>query len=375
MKSIAKPAGQAATSGDPRLGQARDLVEKKRFAEAMEIFDAILKDNPDAVGAYIGKASVYLRQDNLDEAENHLNGAAYLNSKIPAVRLMLARVAERRGDFERCLKESEEALKIRPQLNTARLGMARAYMRLKRYSEAEHVLREALRFNPQFTEATLMLGRVLQRKGQGAEAVAFLDAAVERNPESSQVHALKALILLGSQDYPGAIAAGQAGIKCEPNNANAQAVLGRAYCANNQYDQGIAAIEKAVVLDPALFPAKMQLVEAYEQSGRVAEATRLLRGMSSGPHRALVHIRLGHLFVAQESFEQAISEYEAALLNAVGMAEKHPQLAAISKRSDSPREKALAYQDALEKARQRDRLDSSDDELLAANGFGIDDGT
>jgi tetratricopeptide (TPR) repeat protein len=342
---------------------ANNFIKEKRFADALEIYDNILKRNPEAVGAYVGKGRVFFHQGDYDEAENYLNGALHLKEDFAPAKSMLARICERRGNLQLALEQNEELLKLRPNLNNSRIAMARAYIKLKRYSDAEKVLREALRYNPQFTQATYMLANTLQCQGDTDKAIETLNELLEKDSSLWRAHLFQARLFFKKEDYSAAIAAAQKSAKLGADEHIIHKFLGRAYCATGQYEEGIVAFKAALSLKPDLFAIKMQLARAYEQIEKYAEAVEILKVLTLGNTRlGLVHLRLASLLAKQEKFSQAVTEYEAVLLHTSELIEKHPEIANIKSKRVSSRDLVTAYSEAFKKIRLSDQAETENED-------------
>ena len=62
--------------------RARASIKENRFDDALAIYDQILKQNPEAVAAYMGMGNVHMRCGRLDEAENYFKGALHVSKKV-----------------------------------------------------------------------------------------------------------------------------------------------------------------------------------------------------------------------------------------------------------------------------------------------------
>ena len=333
-----------------RMELAQEHMKAKRLDEAMEIFESILKGEPEVAAAYVGIGTIHFLKGNYDEAENYLNGALHLNDKYSQAMHMLANVSAKRGDLKLSLTQHGEALKFNPKMNMARLAVGRIHIQLEQYDEAEKTLKEALRYNPQYTEAALMLSQMLQIQGQTDKALANLDELIERTPDVWQAYIVKGKLLMRKGDYKSSVAVIQKSLKIKPDNPVAFLFLGQVYIADKQYDQAINVLKKAIALNPNMDIAKMQLSKAYTYMENYDEAKKILQELSMGENRlSLIHFRLADIFAKQGQYSLAVPEYEAAVLHADKIAENYPELLNIKQMNGDAENIVKAYQTVLNK--------------------------
>ena len=332
------------------LQEARNHVKEQRFDEAIELFESVLKENPEVAAAYLGIGDIYMRKGNLDEAENYFNGALHVAKKSAPALAMLASVAEKRGDAKRALKLNMDAIEENPEGLRPRMAISRLHLRSKRFADAAIQLREALRYNPQSTAAGLMLARVLQRQGKTDEALTSLSQSVQvGEPGSAEAHLLQGQILLRQGKYlEAAEVLGQC-ISAKPGNVKAYAYRGQALMEAGHYLEAITVLEEALERNPKSLAAKMHLARCYVDNGDHDKARKLLTRLTFGNRRlGTVHMLLGRLFAAQGHFRQAIEEFEAWLLHAPKLVEERPELLEIANRHGSSQDRVQAYERAVE---------------------------
>lgn len=343
-------AGKVSTGIKARMALAQAHMKAKRLDEAMETYESILKNDPEVAAAYVGIGTVHFLKGNYDEAENYLNGALHLNDQLAQAMHMLANVSAKRGDLQLSLTQHGKALELKPKMNAARLAVGRIYIQLDKYDEAEKILTEALRYNPQFSEAGLMLSRLSQKRGRTNEAIKILEELTERTPDVWQAYIMKGKLLMKKKDYKASIAVIQKSLQIKPDNPMALLFLGQVYLADEQFDQSITVLKKAIALNPDMDMAKMHLSKAYTSIEKYDEARKVLQELSMGGNRlGLVHFRLAGIFAKQGKYNQAVLEYEAALLYANKITEKYPEILKIKDIDGDTEKMAKAYQEVLGK--------------------------
>jgi len=151
--------------------KAEDLLEEERFEEALEVFDAILRDDPDDVEAWFNRSEVLTLLGRTEEACVSLDRVLEFDPNHKGALRELANLLFEQGDFGGAAAHLNELLRHAP-------------------AEADHWLRRAgeLLMEGKATEATLIYNAILEgERGIGLDAVC-LDALIV-NLERGQVPA------------------------------------------------------------------------------------------------------------------------------------------------------------------------------------------
>lgn len=124
-----------------------DYYEKARYAEAVDLFEDVLKLNSQHKDAnkYIGQALFYL--EDYGSAVTHLSQLIQLEP------------------------ENEQLLGL----------MGKACLNLKKYSDAEHYQRRVIAVNPRSADGYRNLGMIYYRRGLYTEAIGMLKKSLELN--------------------------------------------------------------------------------------------------------------------------------------------------------------------------------------------------
>jgi Tfp pilus assembly protein PilF len=146
-----------------------------------------------------------------------------------------------------------------------------------------------------------------------------------------------------------------------PSAAEAHLGLGEAYAASHD-TRAEASLRRAIALDPQNPRGWANLGALYAEAGKLDEAERAMGNASrEAPWDARLHDNRGLLLQALGREDEAIAEYEAAILGSPPLAQPRVRLAAILIRRGE-KERALAVlNDAL-----RLELDEEDARAIEA---------
>ncbi|SNR65116.1 thioredoxin [Puniceibacterium sediminis] len=128
VERVVKQAGGDASGGlDEAVAAAEEMLEQGAATDAVQIFTAILGEEPNHAAAYGGLVRCHIAMGELDQAEAILNGAPIEISKAPELeaahaQLLLARQAENAGPVAELLA----AVEANPDDHQARLDLAQA---------------------------------------------------------------------------------------------------------------------------------------------------------------------------------------------------------------------------------------------------------
>ncbi|MEE4185401.1 MAG: tetratricopeptide repeat protein [Gammaproteobacteria bacterium] len=179
--------------------------------------------------AYVTEAQKLLEADNLVKAELEAKNALQIQPKNAEARMVLARVAESRGDF----------------------------------SEMAGHLRSAIEASPDSLEPRLKLGTLYALSSMFDEANAELKAAARLAPDAAGVHVLRARVLAAQGDLEGAAVELQAALAQDPNDIEAVGLFANVTAATD-VNAAIAMVDRAMQAqaDPrALRLLKIQLLQ------------------------------------------------------------------------------------------------------------------
>jgi tetratricopeptide (TPR) repeat protein len=159
------------------------LVEKGRFAEAVEQYRASLKINPlrDEVNYSLGNALHLLGRS--EEAIAQYRWAISLRPDNVEAMNDLGNILDGMGRKEEALGLYRESVRLRPDFSHGHNNLGAALQEQGRYQEALAHYREALRVQPGFPEALYNLANALAQVGRRDEAIARLREFLVQRPD------------------------------------------------------------------------------------------------------------------------------------------------------------------------------------------------
>ena len=278
------------------LGQS--LILEKRFAEAAELFGAVLdKNRTDPVALY-GAALSAFNLGKTSEAESLARAAVAAttsrSSDVPANKtakertraadalVLLAVVLAVRGDDPGALKSAQQAVKIAPDHFDAQFTLGRALYSVDDMTAAVKAFRVAVSLNPSDPRALFFLGTTLERAGDLEGALKTYRDLVTKQPNAAQGHLGVGSVLVrrgGAQTEEG-IEELKRAVAIEPDLYEARVALGRALVSKGRAAESLDHLIRASELAPRNPEPQYQLSLAYRrlrQYDKAAEATAAVK--------------------------------------------------------------------------------------------------
>lgn len=274
------------TNASPADDRFEDLLDKgnqfrdaRRFAEAEEAYQNVLKLRPRDARAAYGLGNVFTDQQRWENAEASYRDAVQWNpSDVDAlVALSVVLVQPRTGASNaKRLADAEgfarRAVQIQPKNAVAwdRLGVA-LESRGSYTSELEHSYRRAVEVDPGFAVAYAHLARVLKRFGKAQEAAPLYDQAFTLAKDPATLN----LIAESMQDEQLWEKSGpvlKRALELDARNPMSLLMMGKMLVVFKRYEEAEPYLKSAAELSPRAFQPTNLLGRTYLALGRFAEA-------------------------------------------------------------------------------------------------------
>ncbi|MCL2647525.1 MAG: tetratricopeptide repeat protein [Phycisphaerales bacterium] len=277
-----------------------------RLAAAEELFNQIVRDQPNHSGACHLLGIVAFQTNRLDAAVDRVQQAIRLNpshheyhsnlsvifaalrrwpeslthaqrsvslkSNFPEAHVNLGKALRATHQFVAAETAFRKALALRPNDPNALLDLGLTLKEQGHLQKSVETYRQALSFRPNFPEALVCLGGALLELHQPTQALALFQKALALNPNSSETWIALATaykVLENLQAYADAI---RNVVRLQPQSADAHNTLGIAFYDLHRADDAIASYRRAIALDPNHTGALNNLGLALKDAGQLDEA-------------------------------------------------------------------------------------------------------
>jgi predicted TPR repeat methyltransferase len=304
------------------MARALEHHREERFDEATQLYEQILKDNP--------------------------NDAVVLN--------LLGTVGLQTGNFPAAVRNFEKAVENHPTEDNYRRNLGAAYNALGaqllskgKKQEAMHAFEKAVSANPAFMEAYNNLGCLQKRTGLVGEAVRSFQKALSIQPDSAKIlnNLGNALDVLGRIEE--AIETYQRAIKINTGYARAHFNLGVTLSSAGKTDEALESYRRCIEANPKFFEAYNNLGNIYKEREQFEDAAEnYRRAVEARPDYTEAHCNLGMALHDLEKYEDAAQSFQKAIEIHPEYGEAHYCLGLSLHKQRKNQDALSAYQRAVE---------------------------
>lgn len=207
------------------VGQAMDLMQTGRPAEAEALYERLVATFPDVLELRLQHARAIFLQQRIDDAIDVYRGLLERWGDDARVHYGLAKLLERAGQRTAALDHFAIAARLNPDDPAAHFDLGVALDKAGRREEALMCYRAALAARASYVDARVNLAIGLAALGRFDEAIAEYRRALHYAPDDATIHYNLGNALLRSGDAAGAVAAYEAALRLAPDFAPAREAL------------------------------------------------------------------------------------------------------------------------------------------------------
>src|SRR3989449_792696 len=242
------------------LDKGNDARDARKYAEAQEAYEGVLKLKARDGRAVYGLGNVYTDQRRWEEEEKYYRDAVEWGpTNVDAlVALSVVLVQPRTGAnnakrFADAEAFAQRAVKLDPKNAVAwdRLGVA-LQSRGVFNNLTEHAYRRAVELDPQFAAAYAHLARALRKMGRGNEAPPLYDHAIELAKDPATL-VLIAESLQSEQQWDKSEGVLRRALQLDARSPGALYLLGRALIVLKRHQEAEGYLKSAIELSPQGF--------------------------------------------------------------------------------------------------------------------------
>ncbi|MDP4033250.1 MAG: sulfotransferase [Pseudorhodobacter sp.] len=284
--------------------EALHLIADARPDAALQRLGHIVETNPNIAEVQFQIGRIFTTGDRYDRALSHLQAAAALKPKEPAIWAALAAAVALAGDAD-SQKACLAALKSAPIAPELRIRLQ------NRFGAQKAASKPALGGADAKAIAALV---ALMSARRFAEAEAGARTLLLRHPGAAIAANIRASALAALGRHPEALTAFHDAIRIDPFYAEAHANLGHLLQDMGRLDAAKAAFRDAVACAPAMAGALTELARLQTRSGSPERALPLLeRALKAAPNSVAALTARGNALTRLRDYAAA----ETALLRAV----------------------------------------------------------
>ncbi|MBG83635.1 MAG: hypothetical protein CMJ40_03700 [Phycisphaerae bacterium] len=237
-----------------RLDEASTKASEGEYSDALEIFHAILEDNPTSGEAYLGIGDVYLEQKDYVKAEPALARAAKLEPRSYQAQFQHGLALQMLDRFLEAVQAYHRALTIDPDSAEANRNLAMSYLRMDEPRNAMPFADRAIQLDPTAGDGWVTLGAAYEGMQNWSEAAAAYIAASERMEPTPELMRNLLRVLIELKRYREVISTAQTLQRFGPD-ADAFERSGWAAFRLGEYSDSLDYYRKSVEIDPEFWQA------------------------------------------------------------------------------------------------------------------------
>ena len=288
------------------LSEATQAVKENRFEDALNLFEIILRDNPDNIDSlYLASVSSrYLKK--FDESKKYIERLLLNAPDMGRAYQELGHINRDMGDEEKAVINYRQACELNPALLASWKLLYKYFIRNKNQPAADHarqqivkleslppsllyidqILNEGrlglaetkcrafLKKNPTHTYAMSLLSEIANRMGYFDDAEFLLEKAVEFEPNDGDLRMKYAMVLRKKQKFTKTME--QVNILCEqfPENMNYQAQKASEIMQNGDHAQAVKLFDYILEKNPYNFSTHTSKGHAQKTLGKTDQAIK-----------------------------------------------------------------------------------------------------
>ena len=150
--AILEKSPEPARAAEVLRKRARVRAKGGRYEESLQDYDALLSKDPNDLGLYLEKAGLQFMAKKLDDALATTQKTFGRGPNNPRILALRAEVYLEKGDAQKALEESTQAVVSDPELADALVTRGQAFLKLGRKDEAYADFKKALEKRPDLKE-------------------------------------------------------------------------------------------------------------------------------------------------------------------------------------------------------------------------------
>jgi tetratricopeptide (TPR) repeat protein len=332
-------------TADPRHERALDAHRAGRLAEAIQLYQAMLRDRPDDAGVIRLCGLAALQAGAADAAVTLIGNALKLSPWQAGWRDEMGQALAQQGWHADAYREMRRALLVEPGRPPTAFNAAMLLRRLLRPAESAAVFRWSTRLQPGHAESWVQhaaneraggrldaaeaalataaaaggeaevlywfhLGNLRADQGRHAGAEAAWRKAVALNPRFGEAHANlgNLLRMLGRRE--DSVAAFSEGIQAEPNYAPLWSGISATAYEQDQIAEALATADHAIALDASLADGHANRAQCLARLGQLDLAVQSGRAaLAMKGEDPVLHFNLGTYLLAAGQLGEGWREY------------------------------------------------------------------
>lgn len=226
------------------------LMKQNKTEEAVNIYEKLIRINPDSYQAWYGKACANFKIAHWKKAVNCYLEAIRIKPDCFRSYYNMAAALEEEGNEKAAIESYHSAIAINPDFTQAYNNLGILLSTMGRREEALEIYEEGIRRNSKQDSLYFNMGMCLYEEGRFSEAAAAYRNALDINPDGLEIYYYLGSVLTEMHNYNDAIDAYKSALEIKPSDSELYYHLATIYALLRRNDISMENLQKAMELDP-----------------------------------------------------------------------------------------------------------------------------
>ncbi len=300
------------------MGLARIAVIKENWQEAEKHFKQLIQINPNALKAYLGLAAIAEQQDKPQIAEQYFQDAieqskTNISSQL-SIAALLSRWYQAKQQPEKILSLAETLDKQHPNDNRVRSFLASAQLLNQQPQRSERTLKSIITFDKNDIKHRILLAQLISQSPERMdEALSLLQDAQAIAPDNLAPYTLQIVLLIKQTRYEEAIGIAKDVQEKFPDSVTGKLLQADIYRAQKQYENALAIYQQVYQQQPdkKVLAVSVDILLLLKQRDKAL--AMLSQAIDRDPQDVDSLFKLASLHQESRQFEKAKEYYEQLL--------------------------------------------------------------
>lgn len=292
------------------------LATQGKNAEATQLVEEILKENPKDDAALAMRGSLALRggsREQLQTAINDFQAVVTKTPENPVLRFEYARALLRKGDVDAAKVQLQEAIKLRPDYIPPKLAMTQIYLTKGDFANASQTANQILQIDPNNIPAKLLRSSAMIGKKEYIQARQELNALLEQHPALTDAQFQLGMVNFNEGKFKEAETTFRKLYQSAPQDPRGLMGTIQAMVSQKQTPQAMQLIKTELQKNPDRQDLHLALAGTAYQAGDYELAVSEYKNlMEKFPKDMSLSLRLGEVYRKKGDMESAISTIQKA---------------------------------------------------------------
>ena len=249
----------------------------KRYDDSISMLEQALITDESNVQVYYNLGFTYKLMGKYDDAVECFNRVIEENPSDVLTYNHLGSIFDAQSNYQKAVSAYQRGLKVDPNHPILHLNLAHTYESLEELELAEKEYEAALRSKPGWLEAIDGYAGLLLKKDEAKNAGAIIQQAISLNPESVKLHSKMGDVYSGQQLYEEAEDEYKEALKYDENYAAALSGLANAYEATGKKAEALRTVQKLEKVQPENSDTQQQYSYHLLSSNKLNAASRKIK--------------------------------------------------------------------------------------------------